>query len=75
MGIRHSGWSATKSGERVNSSGKPSASRTLDGRRVDIDGVPEKYTSKSDIELPPEFWADFAADPVAATAKWTADEA
>ena len=74
MGVKHSSYRATAKGERANSSGRPRATRTDAGLPVDIDGVPTKYTKKSDVELPPEFWADFKIDPAAAIAKWTADE-
>ena len=72
MGIRHSNVRASLTGERVNSTGRPRGNRTDGGESIDLDGVPTRYTKKSDVELPPAFWEEFRADPAAAIAKWTA---
>ena len=75
MGVKHSSFPATAQGERVNSSGRPRATRTIAGSSVDLDGVPTRYTRKKGIELPEEFYQMFRDDPDGAIAMWTTDEA
>jgi hypothetical protein len=75
MPEKHSGWSNTARGVRANSQGRPRAlTRTESGSRVDLDGVPTRYTERKGVELPPEFWEEFRQNPAAATRKWTAIE-
>ena len=77
MAERHSGWSRTSRGTRASSQGAARVTRTENRSRVDIDGVPRKYTDKSKgFTMPPEFYELFRVDPDAALAKdWTAGEA